>query len=158
MTDQIRLHRLYDNTSENVDSLTYTGFTFPKIGTVTCVAKVDVWWHQFKFNYCVEFIDNSEDVENLIVTAVNKAIDTKPENKPQPQLKSMGLINFSPAELTEFVDGVMHCFILKEHDTMHYHAGNGNEMFRQPQKLYCTQIVTLKRCYWELVEMRTGFQ
>ena len=38
----------------------------------------------------------------------------------------------------------MHCFILKERDTMHYHAGNGNEMFRQPQKLYCTmQIVTM---------------
>jgi hypothetical protein len=103
-SDQIRLHRLYDNTSENINSITYTGFAFPQIGTKTCVAKVDVMWHEFQFMYSVEFIENSDNVASCIEKAVQKALENKPDIKSKQLQQSMGVINLSLAELMEFSD------------------------------------------------------
>ena len=71
VTEQIRLHHLYDNTSQNI---TYTGFTFPKIGSKRCVAKVAVMWQEFKFKYTVEFLENPDNVASLVEKAVQKQL------------------------------------------------------------------------------------
>ena len=97
VTEQIRLHHLYDNTSQNI---TYTGFTFPKIGSKRCVAKVAVMWQEFKFKYTVEFLENPDNVASLVEKAVQKAIENTSNTKCKQLQPSMGIINLSPAELT----------------------------------------------------------
>ena len=95
VTDQLRLHRLYENTPKSV---TCTGFTFPKIGSETCVAKIDVTWKNFVFVYNVQFLEDPEEVASSFVKAVQTAMDNKCTcNQLQ---KSMGAINLSSAELT----------------------------------------------------------
>ena len=65
-----------------------------------CVAKVDVMWHEFKFMYTVEFLENPDNVASLVEKAVEKAIENTSNIKCKQLQPAMGIINLSPAELT----------------------------------------------------------
>ena len=95
VTDLVRLHRLHGK------DVTCTGFIFPKFGSKTCVAKVDVKWEQSKFCYNLQFLHDPTCVQSQIVDTVQKAIEVGPGALSVPTL-CMGVINLLPEELAEF--------------------------------------------------------